>query len=107
MRIYIFIINSIVFSIIKAGKSFNNHLSKLINALKARKNNIVQYEVSDFTNDPCLNVCFDDNSNITSSLSPWYCVKSQMNSDYIETPTEIENQGEFFITKKNFLNDTI
>jgi hypothetical protein len=102
-------LNSIIFiSIIKAGKSLNNHLSKLINALKGKDNVKIQNELGGFAGDPCLNVNFDDDPNITSSLSRWYCVTSHIYSDYIGTPsTEIENRGEIFITKKLFLNDII
>ncbi|CAG8504900.1 20843_t:CDS:10 [Rhizophagus irregularis] len=93
-------------SIIKAGKSFNSHLSKLIMALKDQNNDKIQSELSNFAEDPCLDVRFDDDSNITLSLSRWYCVTSQIYSDYIGTPsTEIEVRGEIFVTKKLFFND--
>ncbi|CAB4397996.1 unnamed protein product [Rhizophagus irregularis] len=45
-------------SIIKAGKSFNSHLSKLIMALKDQNNDKIQSELSNFAEDPCLDLAW-------------------------------------------------
>ncbi|RGB38245.1 hypothetical protein C1646_12677 [Rhizophagus diaphanus] len=98
-------------SIIKSGKSFNEHLSKLIETLKLsrsdiHKNSAIQNALDSFANDPQLKVNVYDNLNIISDkvLSKWYHIANQT---FIETPTETENQGELFNTTSRFLNDKI
>ncbi|CAB4383219.1 unnamed protein product [Rhizophagus irregularis] len=59
-------------SIIKAGKSFNEHLSKLIETLKLsrsdiHKNSAIQIAFDSFANDPQLKVNVDDNLDIIIS----------------------------------------
>ncbi|PKK48058.1 hypothetical protein RhiirC2_859200, partial [Rhizophagus irregularis] len=98
-------------SIIKAGKSFNEHLSKLIETLKLsrsdiHKNSAIQIALDSFANEPQLKVNVYDNLNIISDkvLSKWYHIANQT---FIETPTETENQGELFNTTPRFLDDKI
>ncbi|RIA81588.1 hypothetical protein C1645_550224 [Glomus cerebriforme] len=91
---------------IKTGKSFNNHLSKLITALKKHDNKIIQNELDGFINDPYLNWYHNDSSNIV--LSQWYYIANQTYIDHIGTPlAEIEIKGgRLFNTTRRFLNNT-
>ncbi|GES83604.1 kinase-like domain-containing protein [Rhizophagus clarus] len=95
-------------SIIKAGKSFNSYLSKLIVALNSHDSNKIQKVLNNFSSDSSLNLSFGDDSAITLSLSRWYCSKRQICNDYIGTPSkELENRGEIFITKRLYLSNSI
>jgi hypothetical protein len=89
-------------STIKAGKSFNSHLSKLIIALKSLDKEKIQYELNGFANDPYLNLNSDDNTDKTLPL--WYHLRTQV---YFETPTEIESREEIFVESKRSLNNII
>ncbi|PKY43390.1 hypothetical protein RhiirA4_457363, partial [Rhizophagus irregularis] len=98
-------------SIIKAGKLFNERLSKLIETLELSRSDIhensaIQNELDSFANDPHLNVNVDDNLNMISDkvLSKWYHIANQT---YLKTPTETKNQGELFSTTTRFLDDKI
>ncbi|RIA81454.1 kinase-like domain-containing protein [Glomus cerebriforme] len=91
-------------NILRSGKLFNMHLSKLIAAFKASQHDI-KTELDNFANEPDLDINIDDNSNIINDrvLSKWYHIESQT---YIATP-ESEIQGELFKTTKRCLNTTI
>uniref|UniRef100_U9UD93 Protein kinase domain-containing protein n=1 Tax=Rhizophagus irregularis (strain DAOM 181602 / DAOM 197198 / MUCL 43194) TaxID=747089 RepID=U9UD93_RHIID len=92
-------------SIIKAGKSFNSHLSKLIIALESRDNKKIQCELNRFADDPYLNLYSDDDTDIT--LSRWYYVIDPV---YRKTPvtfTEIESREEIFVKINLTLNNII
>ncbi|EXX69476.1 hypothetical protein RirG_095720 [Rhizophagus irregularis DAOM 197198w] len=75
-------------SIIKAGRLFNEYLSKLIEALELpehdfHRNSVIQTELDNFANEPDLKV------NVVCSISP----------------TEID--GEFFKTTIRSLNNKV
>ncbi|CAB5186400.1 kinase-like protein [Rhizophagus irregularis] len=92
-------------STIKAGKSFNSHLSKLIIALESRDNKKIQCELNRFADDPYLNLYSDDDTDIT--LSRWYYVIDPV---YRKTPvtfTEIESREEIFVKINLTLNNII
>ncbi|PKY49984.1 kinase-like protein [Rhizophagus irregularis] len=85
-------------STIKAGKSFNSHLSKLIMALKSRDNKKIQCELNKFADDPYLNLYSNDDTDIT--LSRWHYPK---NKAYIVTSTEVGPREEIFVKKNGDL----
>ncbi|GBC50222.2 uncharacterized protein OCT59_017269 [Rhizophagus irregularis] len=97
-------------SIIKAGKLFNEHLSKLIETLKLsrsdiHKNSTIQDELDSFANDPHINVNVDDNLNIISDkdLSKWYYIANQVS----RVSEEVVIEGDFYKTTNRSLNDKI
>jgi hypothetical protein len=96
-------------SIIKAGRLFNEYLSKLIEALELpehdfHRNSVIQTELDNFANEPDLKVNVGDNLNIISDkiLSKRYHISSQVCSI---SPTEID--GEFFKTTIRSLNNKV
>jgi hypothetical protein len=100
---YIFIY-ALFISIIKSGRLFNSHLSKLITALRSHDNIRIQNELNTFAEDPYINLYIGDESRVP--LSRWYYIANQ--AYYVlETPTtEIQNQeGRIFNTTKQVLNN--
>jgi hypothetical protein len=90
--------------ILGAGKLFNNHLSKLIKALKS-SDLAIQTKIERFVNDPDLNVNIsDDDLNIISDedLSKWYHIANQACRI-----SSMEIEGDFFKTTKRSLKNKI
>ncbi|CAB5374395.1 unnamed protein product [Rhizophagus irregularis] len=93
-------------SIIKAGRLFNEYLSKLIEALELpehdfHRNSVIQTELDNFANEPDLKVNVGDNLNIISDK-----ILSKRSSQVCSiSPTEID--GEFFKTTIRSLNNKI
>ncbi|POG68227.1 hypothetical protein GLOIN_2v242021 [Rhizophagus irregularis DAOM 181602=DAOM 197198] len=93
-------------SIIKAGRLFNEYLSKLIEALELpehdfHRNSVIQTELDNFANEPDLKVNVGDNLNIISDK-----ILSKRSSQVCSiSPTEID--GEFFKTTIRSLNNKV
>ncbi|CAG8512504.1 11313_t:CDS:10 [Funneliformis caledonium] len=97
--------NSSLFSeklelILMAGKSFNNHLGKLIVALD--ENIAIQTELDNFNNEPELNINIDNSTIIRNQdLSRWYL------RAYIETlESSLTETEEIFDSTKRLLDNS-
>ncbi|CAG8476122.1 17633_t:CDS:10 [Funneliformis caledonium] len=98
-------------NIIKAGKSFNEHLDKLIVALEGSQYDRQRYfqitaELDNFKNDPKLYVNIDNDSNIISvkDLSQWYHTVDRICIENLESLIDIAYSDKLFNSTKQILD---